>query len=49
MAAFFSDNAHYTDVGLDAVGATGPDELFAPTVRNWSLFRATCISLKHDL
>ena len=27
MATFFSDDAHYTDVGLDAVGATGPDEI----------------------
>ena len=23
MATFFSDDAHYTDVGLDVVGATG--------------------------
>ena len=27
MAAFFSEDAHYTDVGLDAIGATGPDEI----------------------
>ena len=27
MATFFSEDAHYTDVGLDAVGATGPDEI----------------------
>ena len=27
MATFFSDRAHYTDVGLDAVGATGPEEI----------------------
>jgi limonene-1,2-epoxide hydrolase len=27
MATFFSDDAHYTDVGLDAVGATGPEEI----------------------
>ncbi len=27
MAAFFSNDAHYTDVGLDAVGATGPEEI----------------------
>jgi len=27
MATFFSDDAHYTDVGLDAVGATGPQEI----------------------
>ncbi len=27
MAEFFSKDAHYTDVGLDAVGATGPDEI----------------------
>ena len=27
MATFFSDSAHYTDVGLDAVGATGPEEI----------------------
>lgn len=27
MATFFSEDAHYTDVGLDAVGATGPEEI----------------------
>ncbi|MBG01702.1 MAG: limonene-1,2-epoxide hydrolase [Acidimicrobiaceae bacterium] len=27
MAGFFSEDAHYTDVGLDAVGATGPKEI----------------------
>ena len=27
MATFFSDDAHYTDVGLDAVGATGAQEI----------------------
>ena len=27
MATFFSNEAHYTDVGLDAVGATGPEEI----------------------
>ena len=27
MATFFSNEAHYTDVGLDAVGATGPTEI----------------------
>lgn len=29
MATFFTADAHYTDVGLDAVGATGPDEIVA--------------------
>ncbi|MCB0994912.1 MAG: nuclear transport factor 2 family protein [Acidimicrobiales bacterium] len=29
MAHFFSARAHYTDVGLDALGATGPDEIIA--------------------
>ena len=24
MATFFSDDAHYTDKGMDGVGATGP-------------------------
>ena len=27
MPTFFSDDAHYTDVGLDAVGATGAQEI----------------------
>ena len=27
MTTFFSEDAHYTDIGLDAVGATGPDEI----------------------
>ena len=27
MTTFFSNEAHYTDVGLDAVGATGPTEI----------------------
>ena len=27
MAGFFSEDAHYTDVGLDTVGATGPKEI----------------------
>ena len=27
MVSFFSEDAHYTDVGLDAVGATGPGEI----------------------
>lgn len=29
MATFFSNEAHYTDVGLDAVGATGPKEIIS--------------------
>jgi limonene-1,2-epoxide hydrolase len=29
MARFFTDDAHYTDVGMDAVGATGPAEIIA--------------------
>jgi len=29
MAAFFSATAHYTDVGVDGTGATGPDEIIA--------------------
>jgi limonene-1,2-epoxide hydrolase len=29
MARFFSAAAHYTDVGVDGVGATGPDEIIA--------------------
>lgn len=27
MAGFFAAGAHYTDVGLDPTGATGPDEI----------------------
>ena len=27
MAGFFTEDAHYTDVGMDAVGATGPSEI----------------------
>lgn len=27
MASFFAVDAHYTDVGIDATGATGPDEI----------------------
>ncbi|NNE73915.1 MAG: nuclear transport factor 2 family protein [Acidimicrobiales bacterium] len=27
MATFFAADAHYTDVGLDETGATGPDEI----------------------
>jgi len=27
MATFFSDDAHYTDKGMDGVGATGPDQI----------------------
>ena len=27
MAGFFTDDAHYTDVGMDAIGATGPSEI----------------------
>lgn len=29
MATFFGDNSHYTDVGIDATGATGPAEIIA--------------------
>lgn len=29
MATFFTEDSHYTDVGLDALGATGPDEIIA--------------------
>ena len=29
MATFFTPNAHYTDVGVDGVGATGPQEIIA--------------------
>jgi ketosteroid isomerase-like protein len=29
MAGFFSPDAHYTDVGMDPVGATGPAEIIA--------------------
>jgi len=29
MATFFSTDAHYTDVGLDDTGATGPDQIIA--------------------
>ena len=29
MARFFTDDAHYTDVGMDGVGATGPVEIIA--------------------
>jgi limonene-1,2-epoxide hydrolase len=29
MAGFFTTDAHYTDVGLDAVGATGPTQIVA--------------------
>ena len=29
MATFFSADAHYTDVGVDGVGATGPAEIIA--------------------
>jgi ketosteroid isomerase-like protein len=29
MATFFSPTAHYTDVGVDANGATGPAEIIA--------------------
>ena len=27
MAAFYAPSCHYTDVGIDATGATGPDEI----------------------
>lgn len=27
MATFFTDDAHYTDVGMDPVGATGPADI----------------------
>lgn len=27
MATFFTDDCHYTDVGIDATGATGPEEI----------------------
>ena len=27
MATFFTDDAHYTDVGMDPVGATGGDDI----------------------
>lgn len=29
MSTFFTPEAHYTDVGVDGVGATGPDEIIA--------------------
>jgi limonene-1,2-epoxide hydrolase len=29
MATFFAPTAHYTDVGVDGAGATGPDEIIA--------------------
>lgn len=29
MATFFADDAHYTDVGLDPTGATGPTEIIS--------------------
>jgi limonene-1,2-epoxide hydrolase len=29
IATFFTRTAHYTDVGVDGVGATGPDEIVA--------------------
>lgn len=29
MATFFTEKAHYTDVGLDAVGAVGPEKIIA--------------------
>ena len=29
MATFFAADAHYTDVGLDGDGATGPDQIIA--------------------
>lgn len=29
MATFFTEDSHYTDVGLDALGATGPAEIIA--------------------
>ncbi len=29
MATFFGPETHYTDVGLDATGATGPEEIIA--------------------
>jgi limonene-1,2-epoxide hydrolase len=29
MATFFTASAHYTDVGVDGVGATGPAEIIA--------------------
>lgn len=29
MATFFGATTHYTDVGLDPTGATGPDEIIA--------------------
>ena len=29
MATFFAPSAHYTDVGVDGVGATGPSEIIA--------------------
>ncbi len=29
MATFFTGDAHYTDVGIDATGATGPAEIIA--------------------
>lgn len=29
MKTFFAPNSHYTDVGLDSKGATGPDEIIA--------------------
>ncbi len=29
MATFFTDHSHYTDVGIDATGATGPAEIIA--------------------
>lgn len=29
MATFFTEDCHYTDVGIDSVGATGPTEIIA--------------------
>jgi ketosteroid isomerase-like protein len=29
MATFFTDDCHYTDMGMDPVGATGPTEIIA--------------------
>jgi limonene-1,2-epoxide hydrolase len=29
MATFFTPDAHYTDVGVDGIGATGPAEIIA--------------------
>ena len=46
MATFFSDSAHYTDVGLDAVGATGPEEIILRLRLGLSHWRDTSISLR---